>query len=221
MKKLNLFSAICILVIQLSFGQEFKIDPRTTLEKENPMKTYNPEETTMLDLLEAIETQGIRINKFELGKFDKNYNILLLSDKYDHGKLIKTDTLSLFESSYHYYESDKLYHDFLSNIKIITNDNDTKSDLYIKTYSFSSNAAVELKRANENSFFNWRSYYKTNWELNKKIPLMVFASSWKDKKYGFDRFCGVTHLTDNGEATNELLDLSPSYVMIYYRVTEK
>ncbi len=221
MKKTDIFIAICLLTIQLSFAQDFKVDLRTQLEKENPMKIYNNEETSMLDLLEVMETLGIKINKFELGKFDKKYNMVLLSDKYDKGKLVKTDTLAQFGSTYHYYESGKPYYDFIDKIKIITKDNDTKSELFIKTYSFSRKAGVELNRTSENSFFNWRSYSETNWELNKKIPLMVFASSWKDEKYGFDRFCGVAHLTYNEKETNELLALSPSYVMIYYKVSEK
>jgi len=209
------------LTFQFSFAQDYKIDPRTQLEKENPMGIYNPEETSILDLLEAVETIGIKINKFNFGKFDKNYDLMLLSDKYENGKLVETDTLAQFESSYHYYISDNPNYDFLDKLKIITKDNDFKSDLFIKTYGFTSKTQVELKRTNKNSFFSWRSYINTDWALNKKIPLMVFASSWKDKKFGFDRFCGVARLTENGEATNELLALSPSYVIIYYRVSEK
>lgn len=212
---------ICLLIVQISFGQEFKMDSRTQLEKENPLDIFNPQETSILDLLEVMEAQGIKVNKFEFGKFDKNYNILLLSDLYDNGHLVQTDTLSFFESTYRYYVGDKPYQDFLDKIKIITIDDGAKSELHIKTYSFGSKKEVQLKRTNENSFFNWRSYKNTDWELDKKIPLMVFASSWKDQDYGFDRFCGVAHLTENGKDTNELLSLSPSYVMIYYEVNEK
>jgi len=221
MRQHHLFFAICLLTIQISFGQDFKVDPRTQMEKENPMGLHEPEKTSMLDVLEVIEIQGITINKIEFGKFDKNYNIILLSDKYDKGKLVKTDTLAQFESTYRYYEEDKPYYDFMDKIKIITKTDDTKSELHIKTYNFVTKAEIELKRMNENSFFNWRSYKKTDWELDKKIPIMVFASSWKDEKYGFDRFCGVAFLTDNGKDTNELLELSPSYSMIYYQVNKK
>ena len=221
MKKYYLILFICLLTIRVSFGQEFKVDHRTQLEKENPMNRFHPEKTSMLDLLEVIEIQGITINKFEFGKFNKQYNIILLSDQYENGDFIKTDTLSQFESTYHYYKKGKPYFDFIDKIKIITKDKDTEIKLFIKSYSFSSEAKVELKRTSINSFFNWRRYKKTEWELDKKIPLMVFASSWKDEEYGFDRFCGVLYLTDNGKDTNELLALSPSYVVIYYRVEEK
>lgn len=221
MKKYHLLFIPCLMAIQISFCQEFKVDERTQMEKEDPMKIYNLDETSILDLLEMIEVQGVRMNKFEFGNFDKDYKILLLSDKYDSGNLIKTDTLGQFESTYRYYEEEKPYYDYMDKIKIITKDDDTKSELFIKTYAFSSKAQIELKRTNKNSFFNWRNYKNTDWKLNKKIPLMVFASSWKDEKYGFDRFCGVAHLTDNGKETNELLAMSPSYVIICYQVTEK
>lgn len=221
MKKTNLFFAFCMLIIQLSFAQEFKTDSRTPLEKEDPMSEYNTQNTTMLDFLKTIEIQGIKINNFKLGKFNKNYNIMLMSDKYEQGQLIKTDTLLLFENTYRYQESGKIYTDFLSSIKTITKKEKTKSELHIMTYSFSSKVEIELKRTNENSFFNWRTYSNTNWKLNKKIPLMIYASSWEDKKYGVERFCGVRYLTDNGEYTNDLLNSSPSYVIIYYSVIEK
>ena len=221
MKLYQLFFAICAFTIQTLFAQEFKVDPRTQLEKENAMGFYNPENTSTLDLLEALEIQGITIHKIELGKFDKNYSIMLLTDRYDSGKLVKTDTLAQFESTYRYYEADTPYLDFLDKIKIITNTTDNQSELHLRTYNLGAKAKIELKRSNENSFFNWRSYKNTTWELNKKIPLLVFASSWKDEKYGFDRFCGVAFLTENGKGTNELLAFSPSYATIYYQVSEK
>lgn len=56
--------------------------------------------------------------------------------------------------------------------------------------------------------------------MGKKIPLMVFASSWKDETYGFERFCGVAYLTENGEYTNQLLTQSPSYIVISNLVRE-
>ena len=161
------------MAIQISFCQEFKVDERTQMEKEDPMKIYNLDETSILDLLEMIEVQGVRMNKFEFGNFDKDYKILLLSDKYDSGNLIKTDTLGQFESTYRYYEEEKPYYDYMDKIKIITKDDDTKSELFIKTYAFSSKAQIELKRTNKNSFFNWRNYKNTDWKLNKKIPLIL------------------------------------------------
>lgn len=65
MKKYHLLFTICLLIIQISFAQEFKIDPRTQMEKENPMEIHHPDETTILDLLEMMEVQGIRMNKFD------------------------------------------------------------------------------------------------------------------------------------------------------------
>lgn len=133
MKKYLLAFAICLLTAHFLIGQEFKTDPRTQSEKEDPMKIHHPERTSTLDLLEAFEVQGIRINKFELGKFDKNYKILLLSDKFDDGILVATDTLGQFESMYRYREGENDYYDFIDKIKIITNDSDTKSQLQFRT----------------------------------------------------------------------------------------
>jgi hypothetical protein len=49
---------------------------------------------------------------------------------------------------------------------------------------------------------------------------MVYASSWKDKEYGLQRFCGAVNLSENDKKTKELLSSSPHYFSIYYMVTE-
>lgn len=221
MRHHHLLLIICLLIIQASYGQEFKVDHRIQIEKENPMKTYYPEAISMLDLLKIIEIQGIKINKIEFAKFDKSYNITLLSEKYNNGILTKTDTLSQFKSTYHYYEGGKPYYDFNDKLTIITKDDGAVSKLFIQGYDFKTEAIIELKQTNENSQFNWRSYRKTDWKLDKKIPLLIFASTWKDEKYGFERFCGVVHLKENEEGTNELLAFSPSYAIIYYQISEE
>lgn len=200
-------------------GNPYKADPRNQIEKENPMDFHNPEETSMQDVLEGFEALGLYINKFELGKFDKNYSIVLTSDEYEDGKLIGIDTLAQFSSTYVYFDSQKPYYDFLDKIKIITKVNGNKSDFHLKTYAMSTKNVIELNRKNKNSTFHWRTYKETSWKLNKKVPLMVFASSWRDEAYGFERFCGVMHLTENGKYTNELLSFSPAYAIISYRVT--
>lgn len=224
MYKILIYFTIIVLSVRFSLGQKFRADPREQVEKEDPTDMFSDKETTTLDFLEALEILGIGINKFDLGKFDKSYDIFLIGDTYYHGNLIKKDTLGQFGSTYRYYESNTSetpYFDYLDKIKIITKDSENKSEIYIRTYNFGSKMKLELKRDHENSFFNWRRYTQTAWQLNKDIPLLVFASSWTDKEYGFDRFCGVAHLTDNGEETNELLTLSPSYIKIYYTVKEK
>lgn len=42
----------------------------------------------MLDILEILQIQGFKVTKFNFGKFDKNYNIVLLYDRYDSGIVI-------------------------------------------------------------------------------------------------------------------------------------
>ncbi len=205
-------------------SQEFKVDTRLQFEREDPLNIYENEKMTPLDILQAMEVLGIQIHKFDLGKFDGEYDIQLLSEKYKDGKLLKTDTIAQFESIYRYYESsdqEAPYYDYMNQIKLITKDSANKSRIHIKTLPMSTYADIELDKANEYSFFIWRRYKNTEWKLEKKIPLMIYASSWRDEKYGYERFCGVATLSENEKYTNELLDFSPNYVMITYRATKK
>ena len=220
MKKKLLFSTIIILLTKLLFSQEFKHDNRTQMDKENALD-HNVNETTILDILDALESQGIRINKFKFGTFDKRYDIYLLYDVYNDGIITKKDTLCFFENTYRHYESDESYFDFIDHIKIVTKDSLSKSKLTIKTYSFLLRKDIELTKIHKKAFFIWRRYSDTKWKLNEKIPLMIYASSWTDKKLGIERFCGIPSLTKNGKYTNDLLSLSPNYIMIYYIVTDK
>ena len=72
-----------LLLISLPFifnmnliSQENKRDTRLQFLKED-YKPYKPDQITNLDLLQALEFAGIRIHKFEIGSFDKEYNLYL------------------------------------------------------------------------------------------------------------------------------------------------
>ena len=80
--------------------------------------------------------------------------------------------------------------------------------------------ALIMEREDERQFFNWREFEKTTWKVDKKVPLLVFASSWLDKKNDFHRFCGVVKLNKDNEGTKELLNFSPNYIIISFLITE-
>ena len=101
-----------------------------------------------------------------------------------------------------------------------TKTDENLSTLYIKTYSFETTKKIKLDKTDSLQFFNWREYEKTNWKLNEKIPLLIFASSWLDKEYNVHRFCGVVNLKENDSSTQELLTKSPNYIVINYKISE-
>ncbi|WP_394342733.1 hypothetical protein [Mucilaginibacter gilvus] len=54
--------------------------------------------------------------------------------------------------------------------------------------------------------------------MNTKIPIMVYSSSWYDKKYDVERSCGAVDLSNDKAATKELLDNSSHYFLISYKI---
>ena len=110
--------------------------------------------------------------------------------------------------------------DYFDQIKIFTKTEEAHSEMNIVTYPMRSRKEIELKKTDDQQFFVWRSYTDTRWKLDKKVPLMVFASSWEDKRFGFHRFCGVVHLAEDDARTEELLTSSPNYIVLNYLVRE-
>lgn len=223
MKTINPFIQIliCFLTSQILLGQEYKADKRPKMVKENSPRMYYPESFSMLDIIKALDKLGIGLYDFQLKNLEKNYDLILVANKFEKGRIIETDTLARFDSAYRYYEADKPYFDYLDNIKITTNTIDNKAEVYVDSYSYGSKSIIELNRTNKNSKFYWRRYKNTDWKLDQKVPLLIFASTWKDEKFGFERFCGVVELTENEKDTDELLSLSPVYSIFYLLVKEK
>ncbi len=211
-----LFLAICSGVE----GQKQKADLRPVFQKEDPFNKFQAEEVTRLDILHAFDAIDVGIYKFDLGKFDQAYQLYVFADTYENGKLTSIDTLFSETNEYIYFEAgEKDYRvDLYDQIKIITRQDENTSELRINTYAFSLKREVKLKQWEEEQFFNWRAYGDTYWKLNEKIPMLVFASSWKDKRYGFQRFCGVVVLDNEEKDTWELLNNSPTYAVISYKV---
>lgn len=220
MKLILSVALLSLLFFNPILAQEIKPDGRMQIQKADANNAYHSDEITQLDLLQALEFAGIQIKKFNLGRFDTVYQFFLFAEEYRKGKLIDIDTLMSGSNKYHYYQrgEEAYYNDFIDQIKFVTKDDDNKSELKIITYKMSGKRKIELEKFDEQQFFVWRSYQDTQWRLNKKIPLMIFASSWKDKVYDFHRFCGRVILTENDEDTQELLRESPTYIQISYKV---
>lgn len=221
---MNLLKLLLILLFLNSFNgysqDEYKIDKRSQEQKENSL--INTDNIGISDLVEMLNLQGIEINKFKLGKFDKPYKIFLVVDEYLNGVMISSDTITDIKNNYHYFESEKPFNDFIDQITIITKDSpiEKESKLLIKTYGVTVNKSLKMKNVEKENNLYWRKYSETKWALNKKIPLLLHASAWLDKKFGIRRFCGPNYLKENETETNELLKSSPNYVQISYIVSE-
>ena len=227
MKKIILYLIITILNCSC---KNDKLNKNVVIKKEvgqtkkdDPLNLYNSEKINSVDLLEALDFLGIQIHKFELGKFDKKQSLILLLEKFENGVLKNTDTLSWTDNEFYesINENGTPNMGFIDQIKLLTKTSDEKSELIAKTYKGTvAKKLVELKKTDKNQFFLWRNYKETHWKANKKTPLMVFASSWYDERINNHRFCGVAKLTENTEDTNELLNNSPNYLMVSYKVFE-
>jgi hypothetical protein len=219
MKKLFLLP-ILLISISVYSQSEKPIDNRTQTEKEDSNDMYNQSKMTTLDLLEALELASIRVHKFDIGTFDKEYKLEIFADEYVNGKLIKTDTLVNYTNDYGFWIDGEYNQGFIDQIKIFTKTDENQSTLNIRTYALETTKEINLGKTDNRQFYNWREYEETKWKLNEKVPLLIFASSWLDKEYNFHRFCGVVNLKKNDERTQELLDYSPNYIVINYKVSE-
>jgi hypothetical protein len=118
-------------------------------------------------------------------------------------------------------ESDTVYYiDYIDQIKVISKLEDDILKLQFITYAQEFLYKIKYKLTEDGQFFKLRDFKETKWELNRKIPLLVFASSWRDVKYNYQRFCGVVNLSVGDKDTKLLLDRSPKYFEIYYKVAE-
>lgn len=222
MKYLCLFFVITIATSNDLMSQQFKRDTRLQTIKEDAYNMYQSDKVSNLDLIEALELSGITINKFYFGSFDKEYNFIIIIDEFKDSRIVNSDTVLNDNNEYHYYTmgSKEVSTDYIDQLKIFSKIEDSTLIFYFKTYGLSFKKEIIFKKYDKKSFYYFRSYIDTKWALNEKIPLLVYASSWLDKKGGFQRFCGVVNLSKNSEKTNELLASSPHYFMISYLINE-
>lgn len=218
MKKIIISLIIISFSKTILHSQEYKHDRRNKLQKENNSREFNSDKINNLDLIQALTMSGITINKFDLGKFDKKYNLSIIADEYKDGKIIHSETIMNPGNTYIHFKKDgkKYYTDYIDQIKIFTKVSDSTLVLNIKTYAMEMKRIIDTKKYSKDSFYNLRNYTDTQWVFNEKIPLLLFGSSWKDGK--INRFCGVNTLKKDDKNTNELLKLSPHYYIISYLV---
>lgn len=219
MKKILLLSLLMISISVYSQSEK-PVDKRPQIEKEDSNDMYNQSKMTTLDLLQALELASIRVHKFDIGTFDKEYKFEVFADEYVNGKLIKTDTLVNYKNDYGFWIDGNYNQGFIDQIKIFTKTEENNSTLNIRTYALGITKEINLGKTDNQQFYNWREYEETKWKMNEKVPLLIFASSWFDKENNFHRFCGVVNLKENDERTQELLDYSPNYIVINYKISE-
>jgi hypothetical protein len=219
MKILFSIAGIILICVEL-FSQEYKFDSRPLKLKDDGQNYYKSELVNTLDLLQAIEMAGITINKFSIGSFDREYTIRVILEEFKDGIVIETDTILQTSNKYSYFVKGKegYYVSYIDSLKIFTKEEATSLTLKFRTYAMSSKEIIEIEKYDKDSFYNIRSFVDTEWKHNEKIPLLVYASSWEDKEYGYHRFCGVVNLRKNDASTQELLSSSPHYFMISYVV---
>src|SRR5690606_11692235 len=141
MKKL-----LTIFLILISFNIQSQSnnieDQQSQLEKEDPDNLYNEANISKLDLIEALELASIRIHKFNIGDFDKEYNLQIFAQEYFEGKLIKTDTLLDYTNDYDFEVDEEFYQGFIDQIKIFSKTDENNSILDIRTYALSSKSEI-------------------------------------------------------------------------------
>lgn len=221
--KILLLTLFLVLSLNLDlFSQQYKSDNRHQILKEDSDNQFQSDLINNLDLLEALNFAGISINKFDLGVFDKTYQFLIIQEEFKDGKIIKTDTIFEGENTYDYYLKGKkdYFTAYIDQIKVFTQLKDTTLMMKFSTYGISIIKTIHFQISDKDVFYNLRKYIDTKWKLNDKIPLLVFASSWEDKEWGFQRFCGVTNLSRDNKETDELLNSSPHYYVFSYITKE-
>ncbi|BAO74603.1 hypothetical protein WPG_0373 [Winogradskyella sp. PG-2] len=150
-----------LILLFLSLNIYSQTDEREQLAKEDSNDQYNQSEITTLDLIEALELASIRIHKFDIGKFDKEYKLQIFSDEYVNGKLIKNDTIVDYKNDYSFWIDGKYNQGFIDQIKIFTKTDENNSTLSIKTYALHTQKEINLGKTDNRQFYVWREYEET------------------------------------------------------------
>lgn len=225
-KKILLLFYSILFFINFSYAQEYKKDPRNQITKEDALYVYNEKNITKIDLLKALEMLGVNIFKFDVGEFDKKYNISLTMNEYVNG--VKQSSKEIMEGeNIYYYSMDSVYteeseilYDYSNQLSFYTKVKDSIVYVEVSDYNKNNKFTFSEKKEREAQFYSWRYYKYTPWKLNEEIPLLIYASSWFDSKNEIERFCGVAILAQDDADTEELLDSSLHYFCFSIKVTE-
>jgi len=232
MKTLILTSIISILILINAISQDiqYRKDDRPQNVKEDRFNNYQ-RSITEIELLKVLELLGVRIFDIPIfPAFEREYKLSVYLNEYVEGKKINSDDIIYTHQGknvYIYWEKDLIeqkdirYFDYIPKLSLFSKDNDTTMILNLDTYA-SRTLGIKLnkKKTRNTQSYDWRTYSKVDWKLNEEVPLLVYASSWYDEVIKSDRFCGVSDLSEDEEATKELLDKSPHYYVISLKVFE-
>jgi hypothetical protein len=168
MRYLIVLTSIIISFVNNGLSQEMKKNANPPILKEDRNNAYKSEQITSLDLIQALEIAGIRINKFYLGQFDRDCKLFLVVDEYVDSKIVKSDTVLAQDNLYTYYERgfNDPFEDYIDQIKIFTKDEDDKIILFIKTYAMSTKKEISYTKNDKEQFFTWRNYFDTTWKFH-------------------------------------------------------
>lgn len=218
----NLILIVVINLIFSTFGssQDYKKDNRDVYLKEDPQNMFRTDQISDLDILQALELAGIGIYKFNLGKFDKKYELVLFIDEYVNGELIKSESIMSTSNEYPYIidGGSDYFIDFMDQIKILTKQENNKLTIDVKSYKMNVRKLIHIEKKEKYYNYHFRRYSETTWKLDKNIPMLLYATSWKDER-GIVRFCGTVKLSENDEETKMLLSNSPHYFIINYKIS--
>jgi len=218
------FIGAVISISAISQNIEYRKDNRPQNIKEDRFNEYQVNRISDIDILKALEIVGVRIFDIPISPaFEKEYKLSVIIDEYVKGKKIDSQNVTFNyagKNTYHYYIDGVPYFDYFPKFTVFTQDNDKAQRLHVTHYGGSSRKILKNRIRRKGQFYTWRAYSKTDWELNEEVPLLVYASSWYDKRIKLDRFCGVVDLSLDEERTKELFDNSPHYYVISLKISE-
>ena len=219
------FISALISLSAISQDIHYRKDERPQNVKEDTYNQYQVNEISDIDILQVFEMLGIRIFNIPISPaFEKEYFLSLMLDEYVDSKIINSKDIipphpALRSNTYRHEQDGVWYFDYISRITIFSKDNDTTLSLTVNSLSGSfRGTTIQKKKMREGQFYIWRAYRNQEWKLNEVVPMFVFASSWHDGR--FERACGAVDLSEDEEATKELLEKSPHYFVISLKVSE-
>jgi hypothetical protein len=212
-----------VLISTNCYSQKLKIDQRPDSVKEDYMDAYQASQISKVDLLSVLDDLGVRIFKCQLlPKFTKTYQLSVTLDEFVNGKKVESKEISPDANNlYFYWEQNKQYTDYISKIKFVAKDVDS-ADLVTVDIMGNTIGGIKLMKQKKriHQFYTWRAFSVINWELNKQVPMLIYSSSWYDKRFNIERSCGAVDLSKDKAATKDLIDNSPHYFMISYKITQ-
>ena len=226
-KKSVFLTFIGVVILTSAILQDFQYlkDDRPQNVKEDRYDEYQVNRISEIDILKALELLGVRIFDIPISPaFEKEYKFSVKVDEYVRGKKRNSRDIRFNyqgTNTYHYYQDDVFCFDYIPKLTFFTHDKGKMQTFRISFYGGQTgDRKLKKKNNRKNQFYLWRTYSKIDWNLREEVPILVYASSWYDKRIKMERFCGVVDLSLSEERTRELFDKSPHYYIISLKVSE-